>query len=143
MNRIQAELIKLLRSGELPEARRKTNLLSPEPNRYSLGGAVCELYRRHHPESAHWQQDRMSPGPTSTFRHEGQTYYTIPPQKVAQWMGLYNQYGAVRHEAPPLLNWDQWPVRNLTAAFECGLTFQELADLIEENARDIFLEPAG
>ncbi len=141
MNRIQMELIKLLRSGELPEARSRTNLLSPEPNQFSLGGAVCELYRRHHPESAYWHHDRRSSGPASTFRYEGQIYYTIPPQKIARWMGLHNQYGAVRHEAPPLLT--QWPVRNLTAAFECGLTFQELANLMEQNAQDLFLEPAG
>ena len=139
MNRQQRELVELLRSGELGEDNRST-LLHPGPRRYSLAGAVCEMYRRNHPGEAFWHRDPTDNRTSSSFRFQGETFHTAPPGRVARWMGLHNRHGGIHRQAPPLVMQGRWEVRTLTAAYECGLSFRELADLIEDRAQDLFIQ---
>ena len=134
MNQQQRELIQFLRSGEIQELPERSNILSRSSRAYSLNGAICEIYRRHHPTRAYWQPY----GTSRKFRCDGASYYTVPPGSVARWMGLRNEHGAVERGTPPLISRDGWPVRNLTALYECGLSLAEIADLIEERAQDLF-----
>lgn len=64
------------------------------------------------------------------------------PQAVARWAGLRDPRGTVPPEAGPLATLatraGRWEIRSLTATYESGRSFAQMADIILERSPDIF-----
>ena len=140
MNSIQEQLVAMLRSGELEQTPVPSNTLCTGMKTFSFSGMVCELYRIHHPGEAEWISGRRGMMP---LRFEGRDHHTSMPGRIARWMELRDPWGNIRREAEPLLIREKWKIHDLTSAYESGMSFGEIAALIEERSRDIFSEQRG
>lgn len=106
---IKAAWVAALRSGEYTQGRMR--LRSPQ-NEFCCLGVLCNLHAQAHPEIAAQQTD-----PNTYFGLVG-----LPATSVIYWADLPGHDPAVQHHS-------KWT--RLSALNDNGLTFNQIADLIE------------
>ena len=127
MNENAKAWVAALRSGEYEQGKRA---LHPTKNTYCCLGVACELYRQANGGTWQWYSDKgvfldgLSILPT----------HSILPIRVIKWLGLKSTIGSYpkgngRYES-------------LAAQNDSGVTFNEIADVIESEPEGLFL-PIG
>lgn len=111
LNPVAQKWVEALRSGKYEQATKRLR----QGNRFCCLGVACDLYATEHDK----QWDR------TYFDGE----YAVLPQSVQKWLGLKTDIGGCTSE---------W--RCLSDENDHGATFDEIADLIEQHADELFVQ---
>ena len=123
MNENARAWVAALRSGKYKQGKRA---LHPTPDTYCCLGVACDLYQRAMGES--WQNDNSS---ILSFWGNAQ----VLPPRVRLWLGL-------TFPTSTYLKEDGRTYESLANLNDRGVTFNEIADLIESEPEGLFL-PVG
>jgi len=121
---VKEKWLAALRSGEYPQSAHA--LRSNEG--YCCLGVLCDLYRLENP--SRWVEDHDDLGTAAVeWDPKRAVSIVVPPMVVMRWAGLSEQNPCVNLEDDE----GEERVTDLANLNDSGLTFEQLADVIEEH----------
>lgn len=113
---IKAQWVAALRSGEY----KKANSRLRRDNRFCCLGVLCDLHAKAHPEQGGWKPE---PDARHLFRYSGDA--ADLPTPVMAWAGLTRR--------DPIVHNSSGGMTSLANMNDAGMTFKEIADIIERQ----------
>lgn len=123
MNARQKEWVAALRSGKYVQASGSLR----KDDGYCCLGVACDLSGQ-----GEWQKEPWSSGSTYKawhFDHES----TMLPDAVMDWLGMRDERGSYTKNGETVAH------SSLSMANDTGYTFEQIADLIEAHADELFV----
>jgi hypothetical protein len=120
MNDNAKKWVAALRSGEFEQGR---GYLQPSQDKHCCLGVACEIYMRSGGNIT--TKEFVADGCKTVISHSGRK--TDLPWRVKRWLGLRKSEG-------------YYGTSSLVSANDHGMTFTEIADLIESEPEGLFCE---